>query len=274
MRARSSIARAQGSPESRALALSLPVIILAALFGLIFGSFLNVVIYRAPRGESLFFPGSHCARCGHALGAADNIPLLSWLALRGRCRYCAAPISARYPLVEALTGSLFALAYIVFDVSLAGASACVLGMLLIAIAFIDLDHLLVLDGTTVTGSILGIVFALATHRLIPALEGVLTAVAIFGAIYLLTRGAGMGLGDVKLAAMVGLFAGFPGTLWTCAAAFIIGAVLAIPVLAARRRGRRDALPFGPFLVMAAILVTFAPGAFTGASNAYRDLLGY
>jgi leader peptidase (prepilin peptidase)/N-methyltransferase len=173
-----------------------------------------------------------------------------------------------------LTGALFALAYIVFGVSLAGASACALGMLLIAIAFIDLDHLLVLDGTTMAGALLGVAFALATHRLIPALEGALTAAAIFGAIYLLTRGAGMGLGDVKLAAMVGLYAGFPATLWTCAAAFIIGAVLAIPVLVARRRGRRDALPFGPFLVMAAILVTFAPGAFTGAYNAYRDLLGY
>ncbi|HME81785.1 MAG TPA: prepilin peptidase [Candidatus Eremiobacteraceae bacterium] len=246
---------------------------LGALFGAAFGSFLNVVIYRLPRGESLVFPASHCPSCGHTLGPLDNVPLVSWVMLRGRCRYCGAAIAARYPLVETLTACLFALSFLEFGPTLTAFGACALGALLIVIAFIDLDHLLVLDGTTISGALIGLALAIATHRLVPALEGALAGAVIFGAIYLLTRGAGMGLGDVKLAAMLGLFLGFPLMLWTAAAAFIIGALLAIPVLVARRRGRRDALPFGPFLVIAAILATFVPALFAGPYDAYHALFG-
>jgi leader peptidase (prepilin peptidase)/N-methyltransferase len=244
----------------------------AAVLGAAIGSFLNVVIYRLPRGESLLFPGSRCGTCGHSLDALDNIPVLSWLALRGRCRYCSAPIAARYPLVEILTAAIFVLAVLEFGISLQTIAACVLGGLLIVIAFVDLDHLLVLDATTVAGAVIGLGIALATHRIVDALEGAAAAAAIFGLIYALTRGAGMGLGDVKLAAMIGLFVGFPSAIWASAAAFIIGAALAIPVLVARRRGRRDALPFGPFLVIAAIVATFAPAVFSGPYDAYRSIL--
>jgi leader peptidase (prepilin peptidase)/N-methyltransferase len=245
---------------------------IAGLLGLIFGSFLNVVIHRLPRGESLMFPGSHCPACGHELRALDNIPLFSWVLLRGCCRHCGSPIPVRYPLVELLSAAVFMLAALAFGLSLEGVAAAALGALLIVIAFIDLDHLLVLDATTVVGAAIALAAALAMHRIVPALEGAATGALIFGAIYALTRGAGMGLGDVKLAAMLGLFLGFPSMVSAVVAAFIIGAVLAIPVLVARRRGRRDALPFGPFLVMAAILGTFAPGAITGPYDAYRDLL--
>jgi len=238
-----------------------------------FGSFLNVVIYRLPRGESLAFPGSHCPSCGHALVPFENVPLVSWVALRGRCRYCGVAIASRYPLVETLTACLFTLSFLEFSQPVVALGACALGALLIVIAFIDLDHLLVLDSTTIAGAVLGIALAFATHRIVTALEGALAGAAIFGAIHLLTRGAGMGLGDVKLAGMLGLFVGFPPMLWTAAAAFIIGALLAIPVLLARRRGRRDALPFGPFLVIAAILATFAPALFSGPYDAYRALFG-
>jgi leader peptidase (prepilin peptidase) / N-methyltransferase len=244
----------------------------AGLLGAVFGSFLNVVIHRLPRGESLMFPGSHCPTCGHQLRALDNIPLVSWVLLRGRCRSCAAPVPVRYPLVELLSAAVFMLAALVFGLTLEGVAATAFGALLIVIAFIDLDHLLVLDTTTLVGAAIALAAALATHRIVPALEGAATGALIFGAIYGLTRGAGMGLGDVKLAAMLGLFLGFPSMLSAIVAAFVIGAVLAIPVLIARRRGRRDALPFGPFLVMAAILGTFAPGAITGPYDAYRDLL--
>ena len=226
-----------------------------------------------PRGESLFFPGSHCPSCSHALGALDNIPLFSWLGLRGRCRYCGAPIPVRYPLVELLTAALFVLAVIVFGVSLQGVAAAAFSALLLAVAFIDFDHLLVLDGVTVAGALIAAVLAVATHRVVPALEGAAAGALIFGAIFALTRGAGMGLGDVKLAAMLGLFVGFPSMVTVSVAAFIIGAALAVPVLLARRRGRRDALPFGPFLVMAAILGIFAPAVMNGPYDAYRDMLG-
>jgi leader peptidase (prepilin peptidase) / N-methyltransferase len=238
-----------------------------------FGSFLNVAIYRLPRAESLMYPGSHCPACDHALRAADNIPLVSWVLLGGRCRYCGATIPARYPLVELLSAAVFLLSALVFGLTIQGVAAAATGALLIVIAFIDLDHLLVLDATTIAGSVIALAAALATNRLVSALEGAVVGALIFGVIYGITRGAGMGLGDVKLAAMLGLFLGFTSMIPVAVGAFIIGAVLAIPVLLARRRGRRDALPFGPFLVMAAMLGMFAPGAIMGPYDAYRDLLG-
>ncbi|MBV8171725.1 MAG: prepilin peptidase [Candidatus Eremiobacteraeota bacterium] len=188
-----------------------------------------------------------------------------------RCRYCGRQISARYPLVEALTAAVFVVAAAEFNWTFAFAAACILGMVLVTIAFIDLEHLLVLDVTTITGAVLGVALALAMHRIVDALEGAACAGAILGAIYLLTRGAGMGLGDVKLAAMIGLFIGYPLALWTTAASFIIGALLIVPVLATRSRGRRDALPFGPFLVIAALLATFAPLVLAAPYDAYRAL---
>jgi leader peptidase (prepilin peptidase) / N-methyltransferase len=248
------------------------LLIFATLFGLAVGSFLNVAIYRLPRGESLAYPGSHCPTCGHALNALDNIPLISWFWQRGKCRYCGAAIAVRYPLVEMLCGALFALSVAQFGVTPAALAACVFGALLIVIAFIDLDHLLVLDPTTIAGALIGVAFAIATHRLLGALEGAAVGVGVFGAIYLLTGRMGMGLGDVKLAGMLGAYLGYPAMLVTSVASFIIGALLAIPVLAGRRRARRDALPFGPFLVMAALLAMFAPAVLSGPYEAYRSLL--
>ena len=252
--------------------MSAAVLAVAILVGLAVGSFLNVVIYRLPRGESLFFPGSHCPHCGHALSALDNVPLVAWLAQRGKCRYCGASVSVRYPLVEMLCGALFALAVAQYGVTLTALAACIFGALLIAIAFIDLDHLLVLDGTTLAGAAIGLGFALAAHRLVLSLEGAAAGVVIFGAIYVLTGRMGMGLGDVKLAGMLGTYLGYPGILVAAIASFVIGAILAVPVLVTRRRARRDALPFGPFLVTAALLAMFAPGVLTGPYDAYRALL--
>ncbi len=250
-------------------------LILVSAFGLAIGSFLNVVIYRLPRGESLSFPPSHCTTCSHRLSWFDNLPVASWLVLRGRCRYCGASISPRYPLVELMTAALFMVSLLVFGESAAAVTAALLGALLVVIAFIDLDHLLVLDGTTIAAAVIGLAAAAVTHQLLAALEGAACGVVLFGVIYLATRGAGMGLGDVKLAAVLGLFLGFPLSLAAFLAAFVIGAALAIPVVVARRRSRRDALPFGPFLVMAATAATFAPALFAGALQAYRGLFpGY
>ena len=248
------------------------ILIAATLFGLAVGSFLNVVIYRLPRGESLLFPGSHCPNCSHSLSALDNIPLVSWFVQRGKCRYCGAPISVRYPLVEMLGGALFGLAVLAYGLSAAAVAACLFGSVLIAIAFIDLDHLLVLDGTTIAGAVIGLGFGFVTHRVGAAIEGAAAGLLIFGAIYVLTGRMGMGLGDVKLAGTIGSYLGFPGMLTAAIASFIIGAVLAVPVLIGRRRARRDALPFGPFLVIAALLAMFAPAALTGPYEAYRTLL--
>lgn len=241
---------------------ALPAII-AAVYGLFFGSFLNVVIHRAPRGESVAFPASHCPSCGHALRAWENIPLLSWLALRGRCAHCSAPISARYPTVEAMTAALFALTAIVYGVTWEGAAVAVLAATLVAVVFVDLDHLLILDVVLAPAAVVGIASAIAssaTHgpRIGEALLGCAVCAAIFGVLYLATRGAGMGLGDVKLAAVIGLYLGLQLGLAASLAAFVVGSVLLVPALLAGGRRRRDAVPFGPFLVIAAFAALYVP----------------
>ncbi len=252
--------------------MSSAMLFLFVLVGLAIGSFLNVAIYRLPRGESLLYPGSHCPSCNHSLRALDNIPVVSFMLSGGRCRYCGAPIAMRYPLVELLTGVLFALAFLEFGVSLQALMACTASAILIVVAFIDVDHLLVLDWSVAALAGIGAVRAIVGHDLIGALEGAAIAAAIFGALYLVTRGAGIGLGDVKLGAALGLLFGYPLGLGVVVAAFVIGALLAIPVLVVRKRGRRDALPFGPFLVLASMLAAYAPTAITGPYDAYRALL--
>ncbi|MDQ2817912.1 MAG: prepilin peptidase, partial [Candidatus Eremiobacteraeota bacterium] len=192
----------------------------AAAVGLLVGSFLNVVIYRLPRDESIAFPASHCPRCDHRLSLWENVPLLSWLVLRGRCRWCAAGISLRYPLVEASTAALFCLAALEFGPSEAAVAACILSSALIAVTFIDLDHLLILDRLTLCAASAGLLLAAVSGRLLGSLEGAAFGCLLFGVIYVLTRGAGMGLGDVKLAAAVGLYLGLAGSVAAFASAFV------------------------------------------------------
>lgn len=244
----------------------------AAIIGLAIGSFLNVVIYRLPRHESLLHPPSHCPRCGRPLRALENIPVVSWLALRGRCASCGAPIAARYPLVELLTGALFALSVLQFGVSAAGVAASVLSAFLIAVAFIDLDHLLIYDSLAIPAAVCGLAFGLVERRPIAALEGGAVFAGVLGAVYLLTAGRGLGLGDVKMAGAIGLYLGYPTALAAVVASFVIGAVLSLPVLWARRRGRGEAVPFGPFMVLAAFVAMYAPALLFGPAAAYQQFL--
>jgi len=236
------------------------VVFAAALFGLIVGSFLNVVIYRLPRGESIAYPGSHCPACGHPLTAAENIPLISWIAQGGRCRHCKSPISSRYPLVEAMTAALFALTALVYGLSIEALGVAALAATLVASVFIDLDHLLILDVVIAPAALIGILEAVAGGRIVDAALGALVGGAIFGLLFLATRGAGMGLGDAKLALVIGLFLGLHFTIAAIAFSFIFGSLLMLPVLAAGSRGRRDAVPFGPFLVLGALVALYAPNA--------------
>lgn len=243
--------------------------VVAALFGLLVGSFVNVVVYRVPRGESIVLPPSRCTVCGHKITPFENIPVISWLALGGRCRACKTPISVRYPLVELTVAALFGLAAIEYGPTLAGLSACLLGAVLVAILFFDLDHLLIPDALVVPCAVLALAFGIAEHRLLGAIEGALIAGGAFWLIYLATRGRGMGFGDVKLAAALGLALEVRSAIALVAASFIVGAALAVPVLLAGSRGRRDALPFGPFLVIAALILVFAPQVAFGPFEAYR-----
>lgn len=233
----------------------------AGVLGTIMGSFLNVVTYRLPRHESLVKPASHCTRCGTPVKPYDNIPVLSWLLLRGHCRSCGEPISARYPLVEALTG-LLCLGAVLAHSSAAGiALSIALIVLIVPAAAIDLEHRIIPNAITLPGSALALALGTALD---PSGEPTrLIAAAAAGGFLLLAALAypgGMGMGDVKLAAMMGLFLGSavaPAIL----IALLSGTLLGIAVIARKgaREGRKTAVPFGPFLALGALTAVFAGG---------------
>jgi leader peptidase (prepilin peptidase)/N-methyltransferase len=238
------------------------VLAVAAAYGLVLGSFLNVVIYRLPREESLWRPGSRCPSCGAAIRWFDNVPVLSFLLLGGRCRACGAPISLRYPLMELASGALAVAVAARFGVTVAGGEALVFALLLLPLAIIDLDHHLLPDVMTLPGIVLGLVGALLGGLAAPldaaigAAAGAAVPYAVLVA-YRRVRGVeGMGLGDVKLLAMIGAFLGWRGMLLSLALGSTAGALVGIGLIAAGR-GRRDTeLPFGTFLAAAALAVVF------------------
>jgi leader peptidase (prepilin peptidase)/N-methyltransferase len=231
----------------------------AGLLGAVFGSFLNVVAYRLPRRESLVAPGSRCTSCGAAVRAFDNVPVLSWLILRGRCRHCAAPISARYPLVEIATALLCAAAVIAHDSAAAIALSIALILILVPAALIDLEHRIIPNRLTAVGAVLAVALGSALD---PSGElARLAAGAAAGGFLLLAALAyprGMGMGDVKLAGMMGLFLGAavaPAMLL----ALFSGVLVGVAVIARKgaREGRKTAVPFGPFLALGGIVAVFA-----------------
>ncbi|HEV8353904.1 MAG TPA: prepilin peptidase [bacterium] len=234
-----------------------PLIIFVS--GTVFGSFFNVVIHRLPRGESLVLPGSHCPHCGRAIRWWDNIPLVSFLLLGGRCRYCRRPISWRYPAVELVTGLLLTAAWLRFGPSgewLAWLTASLLTLLLVPIFFIDLEHRLVPNVITYPGIVAGLLLAAAGGRLVNAAIVAAGAGLVFLAIALLSRG-GMGGGDVKLAAMLGAFLGWPDAAVGILLAFIGGAAVGVALIVAGLRTRKDPIPFGPALATGALIALYA-----------------
>lgn len=241
-----------------------PLLILyAALFGLIIGSFLNVVVHRLPRGTSIIFPRSACTYCGGAIGARDNVPVLSYLLLRGRCRRCGAPISSRYPLVELATGLLFALCAWRFGWSWETPVAALLCALLLVLALIDLDHFLLPDKLTLPGVLAGLALQpwLPRVEFIDALFGVVGGAGVLILIvnfwYWVREEEGMGLGDVNMLAMVGAFLGWQGAAVTLLAATLLGAVTGVTLLTFGRVGGKSRLPFGVFLSLGALVALFA-----------------
>ncbi|WP_309069256.1 prepilin peptidase [Microbacterium sp.] len=242
--------------------------------GLAIGSFLNVVAWRVPRGESVVAPASACPKCGHAIRPYDNVPVLSWLLLRGKCRDCGARISPRYPIVEAITGALFVLVAVTMGPDLVTASsasaAWAVGLELVAfltfaafgvaLAAIDLDtHRLpnaLVFPLLVTGAILLGTAALIEGDGAAALRAGAGAIAL-SAIYLaiaFVKPGGMGMGDVKLALPLGLFLGWTG--WGALAvgfiaAFAFGALVGLALILTRRIGRRGGIPFGPWMIAGA-----------------------
>ncbi|MBA3302061.1 MAG: prepilin peptidase [Thermoleophilaceae bacterium] len=228
--------------------------LIAALLGAIIGSFLNVVIARVPARESLVSPGSKCPGCGTAIKPYDNMPVISWVLLRGRCRSCGEPISARYPLVEALTALVFAGIALVngFDEDLA--LELPFAAVLIAIAFIDLDHRVIPNRILLPTAVYGLlVGALVDLGAMPEMLIAGAAAFTFLLVAALAYPAGMGMGDVKLAGVMGLFLGAavaPALLIGFAAGAGLGiAMIAREGAAARKKG----VPFGPFLALGGIV---------------------
>src|SRR5262245_5286020 len=218
------------------------------IFGLIIGSFLNVVIARLPEGQSLWRPRSACPGCGATIAWHDNIPVLSFVALGGRCRACRMSIAWRYPLTELATACLFGLAYTVLGPTPELVVALVLLAALVAITGIDLQRQLIPDVITLPGTVAGVLANLVTGR-VTWLDSLIGIVAGGGAflVIILASGGGMGGGDMKLGAMLGAFLGWKVALVAIFIAVVVGGVLAIVLMATGIRGRKDPIPFGPFL---------------------------
>lgn len=232
----------------------------AAAFGLVIGSFLNVVAHRMPSRTSLAIPASHCPSCEAPIKPYDNIPVLSWLILRGRCRSCAEPISARYPIVEACTAALFAA---IVTVHHGDAAALVLGLVLVAflvpIALIDLDHRIIPNRLTLPAAFLAVVLgtALDPGGQVERLIAGAAAGAVLGLPALLSP-RGMGMGDAKLIAVLGLYLG-AAVAPAFFVAFLVGTVVGIAIIARKGMlaGRKTALPFGPFLAIGGLVGALA-----------------
>ncbi|WP_172856669.1 A24 family peptidase [Thermoanaerobacterium sp. RBIITD] len=228
--------------------------ILVFIFGTIIGSFLNVVIYRIPRKESIVYPPSHCTKCGHKLKPVDLFPVLSYILLKGRCRHCGEKISIRYPAVEFLTGFIFFIIFYHFGLSIKALSYIFLSAVLVAITFIDIEHKIIPNKIILTGLIGGIIFRVLLYN-----YGILDYVigfALGGGILLLISiisGGGMGGGDIKLMALIGLFVGWKLTLTTLFIAVLLGAIGGIILIILKVKTRKDYIPFGPYISMACLI---------------------
>jgi len=228
------------------------------VLGLLVGSFLNVVIYRLPRGQSLNRPRSHCPSCGTPIRPYDNVPVVSWLLLRGRCRSCAAPISPRYPLVEALTGAAFVAVALTRGVNDDLAVWLPFAAMLIAVAGIDLDHRIIPNKILLPAAIWGLAATIAFRP--DNVDDALIAGGIaFGALLLtaLVYPAGMGMGDVKLAGVMGIYLG-SGVAPAMLVAFLTGSLVGLLIIAREGRdARKKGVPFGPFLALGGLVGIFA-----------------
>jgi leader peptidase (prepilin peptidase)/N-methyltransferase len=230
-------------------------IAISFLLGLTIGSFLNVVIYRWPREISFAKGRSFCPACRHSLAARDLVPLLSYLVLRGRCRFCRARISWRYPLVELLCGVSLALLFWFYGFSLLFFQWAVLFLLLVPLFFIDLEHRLLPDILTLPGIAIGLAFQIAQGNWWQSLLGAAIGGILFGGIYLLWKG-GMGAGDIKFALMLGAFLCYPLVLVWFFFAFVIGALGAIVGVIAFKLKGKSAIPFGPYMALGALVTAF------------------
>jgi leader peptidase (prepilin peptidase)/N-methyltransferase len=235
------------------------------LFGLIAGSFLNVCIYRLPRSESLAWPASRCTACGRSLSWYENVPVVSWIVLRGRCRTCGAAISPMYPAVEIVTAALFGAGYLIYGWTPLLAVRLLFACAMVVLFAIDLRHRILPNVITLPGIVLGVAFSLfmppgwlSSLIGLAAGGGVLFAIA---EVYYRVRGVeGLGMGDVKMLAMIGAFLGWPLMLVTLVLASFAGSIVGLGLIVSGRGGMQAALPFGTFLACGALVAAVAGDA--------------
>lgn len=234
----------------------------AFLLGAIVGSFLNVCIYRIPVGRSIVTPPSSCPRCDHQIRWYQNIPIVSYMFLAGRCAGCHTRISLRYPAVEVLTGLLFAIAFYYFGISVEMLVCWLFLAVLVVITFIDLDHQIIPDVISLPGIVVGFVcsFAVSWLSWVDSLLGILLGGGLLFVIAwfyeVVTKREGMGGGDIKLLGMIGAFLGWKAVFPVIFFASLGGTVIGVPVLLMEGKDSRFALPFGPFLAIAALVYLF------------------
>ncbi|OGU15056.1 MAG: peptidase A24 [Geobacteraceae bacterium GWC2_53_11] len=234
----------------------------ALVFGMVVGSFLNVCICRMPNNESIVSPPSHCPHCSYQIRWYDNIPLLSYLILRGKCRGCGAHISLQYPLVELLNGVLALFLFLRFGPTLAFATLFLLCSALVVITFIDIEHQIIPDEISLSGIVIGFVlsFFLKGHTWLNSLLGILLgggSLLLVAYIYQrLTGKDGMGGGDIKLLAMMGAFLGWKAIPFIIFASSLIGSVVGISIMLLQKKDSKLAIPFGPYLAFGAVLYIF------------------
>jgi len=263
--------------------------IFSFILGSVIGSFLNVCIYRLPMGESIVFPPSHCTSCGRAIRFYNNIPILSYLMLKGKCRDCGSRISIQYPLVELLSGVALTGLYYKFGLTLDLLFYAMLTYSLIVITFIDLGHMIIPNAITIPGAAAGLIYnALITDweksrdllgafswslenffgvlNEVPFLDSVFGLITGGGILFLIAflyiavrKQEGMGMGDVKLLAMIGAFLGWKGVVFVMLVSSLLGTIIGLSIILYKKGDLKYALPFGPFLSLAAVIYVFTGG---------------
>jgi len=234
-------------------------VVLIFILGLIVGSFSNVCIYRIPRNESIVYPASHCPKCHSNISPKDNIPLLSYILLKGRCRNCKSKISIQYPIVELLTGLIYLIIYLIYGLSIQTLIYIILSSALIIIAFIDLNEQIVPDVISLPGIVIGsIISSFVTYISfinsalgILAGGGIILTIGLAGSV--IFKKEAMGGGDVKLVAMIGAFLGWRYIIISLFLGFFLGALAGIILILSKIKSREDVIPFGPFIVLGSLI---------------------
>jgi leader peptidase (prepilin peptidase)/N-methyltransferase len=234
-------------------------VVLIFILGLIVGSFSYVCIYRIPRNESIIYPASHCPKCRSNISPKDNIPLFSYILLKGRCRNCKSKISIQYPIVEFLTGLIYLIIYLIYGLSIQSLIYIILSSALIIIAFIDLNEQIVPDVISLPGIVIGFIISFFVPYIsfinstlgVVVGGGIILIIGLVGSV--IFKKEAMGGGDVKLAAMIGAFMGWRFIIISLFLGFFLGALAGIILILLKIKSREDVVPFGPFIVLGSFI---------------------